>query len=248
MKVIKNIFIFLFFFFTPVFFFGSAYPIWLRMIILFSFWGFLFIWILNGLWSLFFAKSIRESFFEYFPNFKLIASIPYIFIGLVLLITPVFLINNPVTEVYAIFVLILFWGAPLLFISIKLANSLLKNFGTKLDEIFPAINNNKNLFLIVTLYVSLIVSAIFFIGQNEIDTGYNLWLFVLLSLAAFVWSLTIAYKFFKAVTQNGSIVVLVILVMIIMYIFAVLNQPGNQTSPSKTQEYKEIICEVTDDC
>ena len=124
---------------------------------------------------------------EYFPNFKLITSIPYIFIGLVLLITPLFLIANPVTEDYSVFVLMLFWGVLLLFFSIKLANSLFKNFGTKLDEIFPAVNSNKNLFLITALYVSLIVSAMFFIGQKEIDTGYNLWLFVLLSLAAFIW-------------------------------------------------------------
>ena len=248
MKVIKNIFIFLFLFFTPIFFMNPAYPLWLAMIILFFFWGSLFFWILNGLWSRFFSKSIRESFFEYFPNFKLIASIPYIFIGLVLLITPLFLIANPVTEDYSVFVLMLFWGVLLLFISIKLANSLFKNFGTKLDEIFPAVNSNKNLFLITALYVSLIVSAMFFIGKKEIDTGYNLWLFVLLSLAAFVWSLIIAYKFFKAVTQNGTIVVLVILGIIIMYIFAVLNQPGNQSSPSKEQEYKNIICDVTDDC
>ena len=248
MKVIKNIFIFLFFFLTPIFLINSSYPIWLAMIILFSFWGFLFIWILNGLWNLFVGKSIRESFFEYFPNFKFTALIPYVFIGLFLLITPLFLILNPDPKFYAGFVLMLFWGVPLLFISIKLANWLLKNFGTKLDEIFPAVNNNKNLFLITALYVSLIVSAIFFIGQNEIDTGYNLWLFALFSLVVFVWSLTIAYKFFKAVTQNGSIVVLVILAVIIMYIFAVLSQPGNQSSPSKTQEYKEIICDVTDDC
>ena len=115
MKVIKNIFIFLFFFFTPVFFIDSAYPIWLGMIILFSFLGFFiyldFEWFVES----FFCKIYKRIFFEYFPNFKLIASIPYIFIGLVLLITPVFLINNPVTKVYAIFVLILFWGSSITF-------------------------------------------------------------------------------------------------------------------------------------
>ena len=245
MKVIKNIFIFLSLFFTPIFFIDSAYPIWLAMIILFFFWGFLFIWISNGVWSLFFAKSIKESFLEYLPNFKLTAAIPHISIGLIFLITPIILLSNSSTA-YDFLVVLFMWGVLLLFIGIKLTNSLLKIFGIGLDEIFPAISNNRNLFLLVTLYVFLIVFGLFFVGQDLIETGYNFWISLLLLIAIFAWSLIIAYKFIKETTKSGSIVIFVILGLIIMYVIAVLTQPSYDSPRSKTQEYKDIICDVTD--
>lgn len=244
MKVIKNIFIFLFFLFTPVFFIESAFPMWFAMIILFCFWGFLFFWILNGVWSLFFAKSIKESFSEFFPNFKLTAAIPYISIGLIFLITPIILISNP-SIAYDFLVVLFMWGVLLLYIGIKLTNSLLKFFGVGLDEIFPSINNNRNLFLLVNLYVFLIVFALFFAGQDLIETGYNIWISLLLLIAIFIWSLIIAYKFIKETTKSGSIVIFVVLGLVIMYVIAVLTQPSYDSPRSKVQEYKDIICDVT---